>query len=80
MIHTTRVQKYEAHSNGQVTFTLRVDNDPKSDYPVTLAVADAANETTRNTKLAAAKVIAEKMYDDSLAADSAALGLAGQAI
>jgi len=80
MTHITRVQKYEALSNGQVAFTLRVDNDPKSDFPVTLTVSDAADTAIRDAKLAAAKAKAEALYDAALAADSAALGLAGQAL
>lgn len=80
MAHITRVAQWKSLSNGQVNYTLRVDGDPTSDFPLTLTVADAADPTTLQTKLAAAKAEAEGLYDASLAAETQAMSKVGQAI
>ena len=80
MAHTTRIAKWEALSNGQVAYTLRVDNDPTSDFPVTLTVADASDPAILQAKLADGKAQAESLYDASLGAESQAITKVGQTI
>lgn len=80
MAHVTRVAKWESVSNGQVAYTLRVDNDPASDFPVTLTVEDASDPAILQAKLADGKATAESLYDASLAAESQALAKVGQQI
>lgn len=80
MAHVTRVAKWELLSNGQVSYTLRVDADPASDFTVTLTVQDAANATSRDAKLTAARTQAETLYDAALAAENGSLGQVGQQI
>jgi len=80
MPHITRVAKWESLSNGQVAYTLRVDNDPTSDFPMTLTVADASDPSILETKLTACKAQAEALYDASLAAESQAINKVGQQI
>jgi len=80
MAHVTRVAKWESLSNGQVSYTLRVDNDPTSDFPMTFTVADASDPVILQAKLTAGKAEAESLYDASLAAESQATAKAGQPI
>lgn len=80
MPHITRVAKWESLSNGQVAYTLRVDNDPTSDFPVTLAVAIASDPTQLNAALADGKAKAEALYDGSLASETQGMTKVGQAI
>lgn len=80
MPHITRIAKWESLSNGQVAYTLRVDNDPTSDFPMTLDVAVASDSVQLQAKLAAGKVEAESLYDASLAAENQAITKVGQQI
>lgn len=80
MSHITRVAKWESLSNGQVAYTLRVDNDPTSDFPVTLDVAIASDAVQLAAKLADAKTKAEALYDASLASETNGMTKVGQPI
>lgn len=80
MPHITRIAKWESLSNGQVAYTLRVDNDPTSDFPMTLSVADASDPAILQEKLAAGKAQAESLYDASLASENQAITKVGQQI
>jgi hypothetical protein len=80
MPHITRVAKWESLSNGQVAYILRVDNDPTSDFTMTLDVSVASDPVQLPIKLTAGRVQAEALYDASLASEAAGMTKVGQAI
>ena len=80
MPHITKIIKYEALSSGQVAATIRCDADPSTDYPLTMAVAVAADPVQRAAALAEAADKCKAQHQAAIDAADALINAVGTVV
>jgi len=80
MTHVTKIVKYEALSGGQIAVTIRCDADPSTDYPLTMAVEVAADDTKRAAALSAAAATCQAQHQAAIDAQNAVINLIGTTV